>query len=64
MHWWYLLILFGAVAYFGYRRHIEDKRKKAAQAPKCEVCGAPMELQTTQGDSEIWECPKCNPSGE
>lgn len=61
MYWWYLLIILGAVAYFGYRRYKEDKRKKAALAPRCETCGSPMELQTTQGDSEIWTCPKCNP---
>jgi ribosomal protein L37AE/L43A len=61
MHWWYFLILFGAVAYFGYRRYIDNKRRKQAAAPKCETCGSPMELQAKQGDSEIWTCPKCSP---
>lgn len=61
MYWWYFLILLGAVAYFGYRRHIEDKRKKQSLAPKCETCGTAMELQTQVGENEIWECPKCSP---
>lgn len=53
------MIVFGAVAYFGYRRYLEDKRKKQAIAPKCEKCGTPMELQTKLGENEIWECPRC-----
>ncbi len=61
MYWWYFLILFGAVAYFGYRRYVEDKRKKQALSPKCETCGTAMLLKTQVGDNEIWECPKCNP---
>ena len=62
MHWWYLVILFGVVAYFGYRRYMENKRKKQSLAPKCETCGTPMELQTKLGGNEIWECPECNPN--
>lgn len=59
MYWWYFLILLGAVAYFGYRRYIENKSKKTASAPKCATCGTPMELKTQIGENEIWECPKC-----
>lgn len=59
MYWWYFLILLGAVAYFGYRRYAEDKRKKELAKPKCEICGTPLELQIKSGDTEIWECPKC-----
>jgi len=62
MYWWYFLILLGVVAYFGYRRYLDDKMKKAAKAPKCETCGTPMELQTQVGENEIWECPKCTHS--
>lgn len=61
MYWWYLVIILGAVAFYGYRRYIQNKLKKQALAPKCETCGAAMELQTQLGDNEIWECPKCNP---
>jgi ribosomal protein L37AE/L43A len=61
MYWWYFLILFGAVAYFGYRRYLEDKRKKQANMPRCNKCGSIMELHSKQGDSEVWVCPKCSP---
>lgn len=55
------MILLGAVAYFGYRRYLGNKRKKRGLSPTCEKCGTPMELQTKLDESEIWECPKCNP---
>ena len=64
MSWWYMIILFGVVAYFVYRSNVDKKRKKEALSPKCEVCQTPMELQTKLGDNEIWECPKCSQSNE
>lgn len=59
MQWFFYIVSLFPLIYVAYVIFINRKQKKRLNAPRCEKCGSPMELQTKSGDGEIWACPVC-----